>query len=147
VDDLIEGICRYMLWDPGQQPIPLNGHAPEPVRLDPPVMNLGNPEEITMLDLAREVIAMTGSRSRIAFLPLPSDDPKIRRPDITRARQFLRWSPRVSRAVGLRWTTAYFSQELGLLAPAAQRHGEPLAVKRVPALSGRRPRTLAVRPA
>src|SRR3990172_4614071 len=79
---------------------------------DPPLVNLGNPEEVTMLDLAGEIIAATESPSRIVFCPLPADDPKIRRPDITRAKQFLGWAPRISRAEGLRRTIVYFEQEL-----------------------------------
>lgn len=111
VDDLIAGIYRYMLWDEAACPAASNGHGPR-ARLDPPVVNLGNPEEVTMLDLAGEVIAATESPSRIVFRPLPVDDPKIRRPDITRAKQFLRWAPRISRAEGLRRTIAFFEQEL-----------------------------------
>src|SRR6202142_2390182 len=75
VSDLIEGIYRLMMS-----------------RYDWP-MNLGNPSELTVLEFAREIIAATGSRSRIIFKPLPQDDPRQRRPDITRARKILRWEP------------------------------------------------------
>lgn len=88
VDDLVEGL------------IALEG-AP-----DPGPYNLGNPEEITILDLARKVIELTGSKSRIEHGPLPKDDPRRRRPDITRARERLGWRPRVTLEEGLRRTLA-----------------------------------------
>ena len=88
--DLIEGIYRLML----------SRHT-EPV-------NLGNPHELSVLEFAREIIRVTGSRSRIAFQPLPQDDPKQRRPDITRANNWLQWSPQVPLAEGLKQTVAFF---------------------------------------
>ncbi len=88
--DLIEGIYRLML-----------SHHAEPV-------NLGNPHELSVLEFAREIIRVTGSRSRIAFQPLPQDDPKQRRPDITRANNWLQWSPQVPLADGLKQTVAFF---------------------------------------
>jgi dTDP-glucose 4,6-dehydratase len=88
--DLIEGIYRLMMSD-HQEPV-----------------NIGNPHELTMLEFAREVIRATGSRSRIAFKPLPQDDPKQRRPDITRARTWLGWEPKVPLAEGLKATIDYF---------------------------------------
>ncbi len=88
--DLIEGIYRLMLR-----------HHAEPV-------NLGNPHELTMLEFAREIIRVTGSRSRIVFQPLPQDDPKQRRPDITRANNWLQWSPQVPLAEGLKQTVDFF---------------------------------------
>src|SRR2546427_813524 len=84
--DLIEGIYRLML----------SRHT-EPV-------NLGNPHELSVLEFAREIIRVTGSRSRIAFQPLPQDDPKQRRPDITGANNWLQWSPQVPLAEGLKRT-------------------------------------------
>ena len=90
VSDLIEGIYRLMMSD----------HT-EPV-------NIGNPREMTMLEFAREIIQATGSRSKIVFEPLPQDDPKQRRPDITRARTWLKWEPQVPLAEGLKKTIAYF---------------------------------------
>ena len=71
-------------------------------------MNIGNPAERTVLEFAREIIRATGSRSRIVFRPLPQDDPRQRRPDITRARRILRWAPKVPLAEGLRETIEYF---------------------------------------
>jgi len=88
--DLIEGIYRLML----------SGRS-EPV-------NIGNPHEMTMLEFAQQIIRATRSRSRVVFRPLPQDDPKQRRPDITRARKWLRWEPRVPLAEGLKSTIAYF---------------------------------------
>ena len=88
--DLIEGIYRLMMSD-----------------TDQPV-NLGNPHEMTVLEFAQEIIRLTGSRSKIVFKPLPLDDPKQRRPDITRARKLLNWEPEVPLTVGLKKTIAYF---------------------------------------
>lgn len=93
--DLIEGIYRLMM-----------GRHIEPV-------NIGNPHELTMLQFAEEIIRATRSRSRIVFKPLPQDDPKQRRPDITRARKWLKWEPKVELTKGLKSTIAYFSEKLG----------------------------------
>ena len=92
VDDLIEGIRRLMKVD-----------YPYPV-------NLGNPEEYRVLELAHLVKELTGSPSPITFLPLPEDDPKQRRPDITLARRLLGWEPRVPVREGLKRTIAYFRE-------------------------------------
>jgi UDP-glucuronate decarboxylase len=73
-------------------------------------VNLGNPNEFTMLELAQAVIAQTGSRSKLVFRPLPSDDPKQRQPDISMAREMLGWSPSVELTAGLDKTIAYFRQ-------------------------------------
>jgi dTDP-glucose 4,6-dehydratase len=94
--DLVEGIYRLMMSD-----------TSEPV-------NIGNPQELTILDLAKKVIAATGSKSRIVERPLPMDDPKVRQPDITRARRVLGWEPKVSLDEGLVPTIAYFRTKLGL---------------------------------
>ena len=90
VSDLIEGIYRLMMSD-----------------YDLPV-NIGNPHEMTMVEFARKIIAATGSRSRIVFKPLPQDDPKQRRPDITKAKTLLKWQPKVELAEGLKSTIKYF---------------------------------------
>lgn len=94
VDDLIKGIRRL-----------LDSDMVEPV-------NLGNPEEIPILDFAKEIIHLTGSRSRIIFCPLPQNDPKVRQPDITRAKTILGWEPKVSRQEGLTRTLQYFKKKL-----------------------------------
>jgi UDP-glucuronate decarboxylase len=94
VDDLIDGFVRLM-----QSPDDFTG----------PV-NLGNPVEMTMLELAEKVLAITGSTSRIVYEPLPSDDPNQRRPDITKAKEALDWTPRVGLDEGLERTVAYFKQ-------------------------------------
>jgi dTDP-glucose 4,6-dehydratase len=78
----------------------------------PDHVNLGNPEEITVLDFAKEIIRLTGSKSRIIFCPLPQNDPKVRQPDITKAKTILEWEPKVSRQEGLRRTLQYFKQKL-----------------------------------
>jgi UDP-glucuronate decarboxylase len=71
-------------------------------------INIGNPHEVTMLELADRILAITGSRSKVEFQPLPSDDPRRRQPDITLARKILSWRPRVPLDDGLRETVAYF---------------------------------------
>jgi dTDP-glucose 4,6-dehydratase len=94
VSDLIEGIYRLMM----------SGYA-LPV-------NIGNPVEMTVLDFAKEIVRATGSRSKLAFKPLPQDDPKQRRPDITRARKLLKWEPKVALADGLVKTIEYFRRKV-----------------------------------
>ncbi|CAL8972242.1 UDP-glucose 4-epimerase [Rhodoplanes serenus] len=98
VDDLIEGLLRMM-----ESPADFVG----------PV-NIGNPGEFTMLELAEQVLRLTGSRSRLTFRPLPADDPKQRCPDITLAGEKLGWAPTVGLADGLVPTIAYFRRVLGL---------------------------------
>jgi len=90
VSDLVEGIVRLLRSD---------------YRLP---VNIGNPIEVSIREFADRIKALTGSRSEIAFRPLPVDDPKVRQPDITRARQLLGWGPRVSLEDGLRQTIEYF---------------------------------------
>ena len=94
IDDLIEGIVRLMRSD-----------------YSSPV-NIGNPNEFTMLELATKVLAMTGSASEIEFLPLPVDDPNRRRPDISLAKAVLGWEPKVSLDEGLEKTIAYYRSEV-----------------------------------
>jgi dTDP-glucose 4,6-dehydratase len=94
VSDLIEGIYRLMMSS-----------------CDQPV-NIGNPVEMSMLEFAREIIRVTGARSRIIFRPLPKDDPRQRRPDITRASRILGWAPQVPLAEGLIKTIEYFRRRI-----------------------------------
>jgi dTDP-glucose 4,6-dehydratase len=94
VSDLVEGIYRLLLS---------SEHRP---------VNIGNPHEISLLDFANEIIALSGSRSGICFKPLPQDDPKQRQPDISRAREVLGWAPKVERKEGLALTYEYFSKLL-----------------------------------
>jgi len=75
-------------------------------------VNIGNPHELTVLQFAREIARITGSRSKITFKPLPEDDPKQRRPDITRAQKLLKWLPRTELAEGLEQTVAYFRKKV-----------------------------------
>ncbi len=93
--DLMEGIYRLMMSDTN---LPVN---------------IGNPTEMTMLQFAREIIQATNSRSKIVHKPLPQDDPKQRKPDITRARKILKWEPRVPLAEGLVKTIEYFRAKIG----------------------------------
>jgi UDP-glucuronate decarboxylase len=71
-------------------------------------LNMGNPSEFTILELAKAVIDLTGSKSKISFKPLPSDDPKQRCPDISKAKELYRWEPKVSLREGLKQTINYF---------------------------------------
>jgi UDP-glucuronate decarboxylase len=96
VDDLIDGLMRLMESDPG---------------FTGPV-NLGNPGEISMLELAERILALTASKSKLAFEKLPQDDPRQRQPDIALARSRLEWEPRVSLEDGLRETVSYFKRRL-----------------------------------
>ena len=97
VDDLVDGMVRMMDSENFIGPV-----------------NLGNPEEYTILDFAKKIIAMTGSKSKIIHQPLPSDDPTQRQPDITLAAAKLGWKPRVSVDDGLKRTIAYFKKELSV---------------------------------
>ncbi len=94
VADLVEGIYRLLAID-----------FAEPV-------NLGNPHEVSIVDFAKEILSLTGSRSPLDFKPLPQDDPKVRRPDIERARRLLGWEPKVDRHEGLSRTLEYFRQKV-----------------------------------
>src|SRR3954464_15163125 len=95
--DLVDGLMRLMAYDG-----PANGP-----------FNLGNPVELTIEDLVTRVIALTGTRSEVVARPLPIDDPRRRKPDITRARQLLGWSPKTPLELGLKRTITWFSREVG----------------------------------
>jgi dTDP-glucose 4,6-dehydratase len=94
VSDLVEGIVRLLFTE---------FHEP---------VNLGNPDEVSILEFAREILALSGSQSKLVFKPLPQDDPKVRKPDITRARQLLGWEPTVNRHDGLKRTLEYFRSQV-----------------------------------
>jgi dTDP-glucose 4,6-dehydratase len=96
VSDLVDGLYRLLT---SQQNMPVN---------------LGNPAEMTIEELAETIRRKTGSKSPIVFEPLPVDDPKVRQPDISLARKLLGWSPRVSLDEGLTTTIAYFRKKLGI---------------------------------
>jgi UDP-glucuronate decarboxylase len=76
-------------------------------------MNLGNPSEFTILELANKVIELTGSKSKIEYMPLPSDDPIQRKPDISLAKKMIEWEPDIKLEQGLKKTIAYFESRLG----------------------------------
>jgi dTDP-glucose 4,6-dehydratase len=95
VTDLVEGIYRLLFKD---------FHEP---------VNLGNPNEVSILDFAKEIVALSASKCEIVFKPLPQDDPKVRKPDITRARTLLGWEPKVERREGMQKTMEYFRGTLG----------------------------------
>lgn len=90
VSDQVEGICKLLFSD---------YHLP---------INIGNPDEMTLIDMANEIIALTNSKSKIIFEPLPIDDPKKRRPDISKAREILQWEPKIGRKEGLEKTIEYY---------------------------------------
>jgi dTDP-glucose 4,6-dehydratase len=92
VDDLVEGIYRLLMSDYAYP------------------VNIGNPEEITIGEFAEEIVRLTGSKSKVIYKPLPEDDPKQRKPDITRAREILKWEPKYTRAEGLKPTLDYFKK-------------------------------------
>ena len=92
VDDLVEGIYRLLLSD-----------CSDPV-------NIGNPDEITIKEFAEEILRLTGSKSKIIYKPLPTDDPKQRKPDTTKAEKILGWKPKYTRAEGLKPTLEYFKK-------------------------------------
>jgi UDP-glucuronate decarboxylase len=95
VDDLIRGLISLFFKE--------SVHAP---------INIGNPDEINVTQLATEIVAMTNSKSLVSHHPLPQDDPRIRKPDITLAKEILNWEPSVSREEGLRATIAYFESTI-----------------------------------
>lgn len=94
VSDLVEGIYRLLMSD---EILPVN---------------LGNPSEITILDFAKKILELTGSKSKITFKTLPEDDPKIRQPEISKAKKLLNWEPKVSLDEGLRITLEYFKERV-----------------------------------
>jgi dTDP-glucose 4,6-dehydratase len=96
ISDLVDGIIRLAA-----------SNVNDPV-------NIGNPHEMSIEEMARVIITMTGSKSRIVFKPLPTDDPKVRRPDITRARTLLGWEPKVPLDQGLTSTIDYFRKKIGV---------------------------------
>jgi dTDP-glucose 4,6-dehydratase len=96
VSDLIDGIFRLALSD---------FHEP---------VNIGNPAEMTILDFAQKILALTGSPAQIVFKPLPVDDPRVRQPDIARAKRLLGWQPKVDFESGVRETIGYFRQKLAV---------------------------------
>jgi nucleoside-diphosphate-sugar epimerase len=95
VSDLVDGLLKMMSVD---YKLPLN---------------LGNPSEFTVKELAKLVLRLTKSKSKIKFLPLPEDDPKKRKPDITKAKKMLKWQPKISLVEGLKKTIGYFRKKLG----------------------------------
>ena len=94
ISDMVEGLYKLLMSDE---------HDP---------VNIGNPSEITVLQLAREIIELTSTRGKIVFKSLPQDDPKVRRPDISKAQRILGWEPRIDRQEGLKKTVKYFVQKI-----------------------------------
>lgn len=100
VDDTVDGLYRLIIFGS--------------LRNDEMVLNIGNPEEVSVLQLATEVIDLTGSSSELVFRPLPEDDPKIRLPDISRAKLLLNWEPTIDRLEGLKKIVPYFAESIDL---------------------------------
>ncbi len=96
IDDMVEGLIK-LLFSKENDPV-----------------NLGNPDEFSVMDLAQLVLEITGSKSKIVYHPLPIDDPKVRQPDISKARQVLSWSPKVTLREGIEKTIPYFRQKMSL---------------------------------
>jgi dTDP-glucose 4,6-dehydratase len=94
VDDLVSGINKLLTAD---------HHLP---------VNIGNPHEMTVLEFAEKIIALTDSKSKIIYKPLPEDDPQVRQPDITKAKKILNWEPKVNLEEGLAKTIEYFRARL-----------------------------------
>jgi dTDP-glucose 4,6-dehydratase len=94
VEDLVEGIVR-LLFSQENEPV-----------------NLGNPGEYSVLEFAREILELTGTKSKIIYKPLPEDDPRVRQPDISKARRILGWTPRVELREGIKRTIPYFKKKL-----------------------------------
>jgi nucleoside-diphosphate-sugar epimerase len=94
IDDLVKGIFKIMEAD---YVLPIN---------------LGNPKEFKVIDLAKIILKLTGSKAKIKFFPLPEDDPKKRRPDITKAKKILKWQPKISLEGGLKKTIEYFKTKI-----------------------------------
>lgn len=94
VSDMTEGIYKLLTSD-----------VTEPI-------NLGNPNEISILEFAKEIVKITGSNSEIEFKPLPEDDPKVRQPDISKAKELLNWTPNIEREKGLKLTLGYFKEKV-----------------------------------
>jgi len=107
-DDLVDGLIALMNSD---------ASCVEPV-------NLGNPQEFRVIDLAAKILRLTGSSSELVHLPLPSDDPRLRRPDISRARERLGWNPKVELEEGLSRTIAYFAERMHRASPGVQAFAE-----------------------
>jgi dTDP-glucose 4,6-dehydratase len=94
IDDLVRGLHRLL---------EVEHHLP---------VNLGNPHEMTVLEFAKQIVELTGSASEIVFHPLPQDDPQVRQPDISKARELLGWEPQVSLEEGLKRTARFFAEKL-----------------------------------
>src|SRR3954452_8230822 len=94
VADLVDGIYRLLHSD---------YHLP---------VNIGNPDEVSILDFAKEIQDLSGTKSKVEFRPLPTDDPKVRKPDITKARKLLGWEPKVLRRDGMKRTLDYFKEQV-----------------------------------
>lgn len=109
VDDLVDGIYRL-----------LHSEEVEPV-------NIGNPDEITILEFAKEIIELTGTNSEITFEPLPQDDPQVRQPDVTKATEVLGWKPKTGRNEGLKNTLDFFKAQVKTAETAVSPDAEAFA--------------------
>jgi nucleoside-diphosphate-sugar epimerase len=122
VDDLVRGIVGLLLVDSDKTVEERKDKKfiftrPDELTSVHDPVNIGNPRELTVIEIARLVLKLTGSASEISFHPLPLDDPKVRRPDITRAKALLKWEPQVALEEALVRTIAYFRAELTRASP------------------------------
>jgi UDP-glucuronate decarboxylase len=112
VNELVDGLIRLMAADQRHEPV-----------------NLGNPVEFTIRQLADEVSRIVGSSTKVIYRPLPQDDPTQRKPDITRAREWLGWEPKIALAEGLAQTVAYFRGRLARDAKGGRAFGDIAAIR------------------
>jgi len=111
VSDMVEGIIKLLFVEPNTSVLASSETQEKSIHFP---VNLGNPHELSVLDIAKIVLKLTGSKSKIEFRPLPVDDPKVRRPDITKAKTLLGWEPNVGVEKGLSMTIKYFKEKLVL---------------------------------
>jgi len=110
ISDMVEGIVRLLFAEPNNAGPGNSSDGQNSIHYP---VNIGNPVEVTVLDMANMILGLTKSRSKIEFKPLPVDDPRVRRPDIAKAKALLDWEPRVSVETGLSLTIRYFKDKLG----------------------------------
>jgi len=108
---MVEGIIKLLFVEPNTSVLASSETQEKSIHFP---VNLGNPHELSVLDIAKIVLKLTGSKSKIEFRPLPVDDPKVRRPDITKAKTLLGWEPNVGVEKGLSMTIKYFKEKLVL---------------------------------
>jgi dTDP-glucose 4,6-dehydratase len=107
---MVDGIVKLLFAEPDTARLENSDNFKNSIHFP---VNIGNPNELTVIEIAKMVLSLTESRSKIEFKPLPEDDPKVRRPDITKAKTLLGWEPKVGVEKGLSLTIRYFKDKLG----------------------------------